>query len=413
MPTTPAAIPPGLPTDADADAAPAINKHIQSGAPFVYIPAGQYRIGSSIRLRSGLRLHAHRGATLRLADGAMTRGDDHLLAGRASADAPLRDIEIHGGTWDANNLANRRGEDDTPDVYSGVLLAISHAHGVRLSDMTLVDSETYFTRLDAVTDASIYNIRFVVNHTRPNQDGIHLCGGCSNFHIDGLYANGPHTPNDDLLAVNADDATHRVECYGVTRGPITDLHVSRLRADDCHTFVRLLSATDGAPIERVRIHDIRGGFQQCLINADAARECRVPLFDSSDPQHARGVGMLRDVELTNCRVWKTIQSRTAYLRMLTRADGFIARDVDRVDALDACPEAPTVDMRYTPAMRFSFTGLTAEQIDHLQHDGPPPEVQLQHDNHHTLTATLADDPGHQSLLPAGGFKRFNQGPGTD
>lgn len=81
-------------------------------------------------------------------------------------------------------------------------------------------------------------------------DGIHLVGNCHFCFIHNLKG----ACYDDLVAINADEGSV---------GPITNIRVSGIYAEDCHSAVRFLSCK--SRIENVHISDIYGTyFQYCV-----------------------------------------------------------------------------------------------------------------------------------------------------
>ena len=64
-----------------------------------------------------------------------------------------------------------------------------------------------------------------------------------------------HESHDDLVAINGDEGSS---------GPITNLKVSGIYAEDCHSAIRFLSFK--SPMERIHISDIYGTFYQYCIS---------------------------------------------------------------------------------------------------------------------------------------------------
>jgi hypothetical protein len=81
-------------------------------------------------------------------------------------------------------------------------------------------------------------------------DGIHICGNCHFGEITNLKG----ACYDDLVAINGDEGSS---------GPITNLKVSGIYAQDCHSAVRFLSFK--SPMEKIHISDIYGSFYQYCI----------------------------------------------------------------------------------------------------------------------------------------------------
>jgi hypothetical protein len=82
-------------------------------------------------------------------------------------------------------------------------------------------------------------------------DGVHVHGPATH----GRIVNVKGRTNDDQVALNADD----LNMYEMSRGPISDLQVDGIWADNGFTAVRLLSS--GSLISRVRISNIFGTFR--------------------------------------------------------------------------------------------------------------------------------------------------------
>ena len=100
-----------------------------------------------------------------------------------------------------------------------------------------------------------------------------------------FLAGGAGVGPDSFLLANAspdrgdaDDALARVECQGKRCGPIRDVVVHDLAADECHSFVRLLGVD--SPIERIAVDRVRGGRTESALNTVGARARR----PSSSPE---------------------------------------------------------------------------------------------------------------------------------
>ena len=208
---------------------------------------------------------------------------------------------------------------------------------------------------------AISGIRFEADVIMPNQDGVHVGGFCEYGLIQDITATGMATPNDDLVALNADDANHRAQNLGKRRGPIRHVHVRQLRAEDCHSFVRFLSVD--SPIEDVVVEDVRGGCRVCAINADACRSCMVPVMDASDPRYVDGCGDIRDCRAIDMKVHKSIAANAKPLFDLqSHARVLEIRDVMRDGEADMCPKAPTVKVTYVPGSDVILEGITRKQL---------------------------------------------------
>ncbi|MBN1936685.1 MAG: hypothetical protein JW934_18635, partial [Anaerolineae bacterium] len=208
--------------------------------------------------------------------------------------------------------------------------------------------------------------RLEAPHLRPNQDGVHLGGFCEDGLIRNIAGIGMSAPNDDLVALNADDANHRVQNLGKLCGPIRRIRVENLSASDCHTFVRLLSVR--SPIEDIEIRHLRGGCHVAALNLDACRECRVPLFDPADPAVADGVGTIARVRVRDVNVYKaSTSSRKPLVDLRTRVQDFEIEDLRRDGERDAQPQAASLLVGSVGAAAVRLEGLTAKQVTALQH----------------------------------------------
>ncbi|MEX0652621.1 MAG: hypothetical protein WD534_02620 [Phycisphaeraceae bacterium] len=400
----------GATGDGTTDDAPALQRALDSGCRHLTVPMGVYRVGQTLRIGSGTRLDIHPEATLILADGVGQGVDDFLLTNR-NHDRGDRDIDIRGGIWHGNNRGNRRVEPlIQPGAYTGVMLNFRNVEGLRFSHAMLRDAESYSLRLTQVRGFVLEHLRFHTQHPRPNNDGVHLTGFCERGVIRYLRGLGPAAPSDDLVAMNADDAIHRVECQGGLCGPIRDITVHDLKADQCHSFVRLLS-TD-SPIERIEIDRIRGGCTTATLNMDAARGCRVPVVDPKDPRYASGLGNCRQIRVSDVVTYKAAANDGPMFRLEQLAEGLTVTDFQRDVARDAAPAAPTVSACYLPDHRLTLEGLTADQVQATREaiSAPLASRLLTRDQPRrlvTLTAPIRNQ--EHFMLPDGGFDRLTIG----
>ena len=341
-----------VPRDGSGDAAAGIQVALDSGAPLVVVPYGTYRLDRGLRIGSGTHLAVHPEARMLYGDGAGRHVDDFLLSNR-NPDAGDTAITVSGGIWDGNNRRNPRGREGDPDAYTGTLINMKHVTGLTLRDMRLKDSTAYFTRLTRVRDFRIERIGFQLTHELRNQDGIHCAGHCENGEIHDIEAHGTYTTGDDLVALNADDALLRSELQGAEAGPIQNIRISNIRADDCHSFVRMASIW--APIEDIDVRGVYGGFRCMALNADALRYCRVPLFKADDPAYANGVGMLRRIRYADACVFKSGTSGAPYFQLESRMDDLRLANIRRDSMRDASPEAALVVIRNVWQQRVAAT----------------------------------------------------------
>jgi len=315
------------------------------------VPAGHFLIGRTLRIRSGTHLHLHPQAIIRLADGAARASGDYLLT-NADPDAGDAEIVIEGGIWDGNNAGNPRPNGLFDEGYSGAMIHLRNVRNLRLENMRLHNAEAYYARFTGVRDFHVEGISFSSDRVRHNNDGIHLGGGCTNGVIRKIRGLHPGVTGDDMVAINADDALNRTEVRGMTCGPIRNILIEELEAEGCHSFVRMLSVW--SPIENVTVRGVRGSCEIAAINCDAARGCRVPLFDESNPPFPDGVGALRNIHASDFLVAKSEKNNIALLRLETRIENLVITNFRREMAGDQSSDQPTLRVRHIAARHFAL-----------------------------------------------------------
>ncbi|MEI8245852.1 MAG: glycosyl hydrolase family 28-related protein [Lentisphaerota bacterium] len=274
--------------DGMADDTTAIQKALDGGQRSVFIPAGIYKISAALKVDSHTSIKADPRAVIRLADYAGTDKDVFLLTNRDHLDGN-EEICVEGGVWDGNNPGNPRGPDGPADSYTGVALNFVNVRGLTLRGLTVRDPESFFIRLGEVRSFAVEDITLEAPHTRPNHDGVHLGGFCEAGRVSRVRGIGQRCPNDDMVAINADDDVTRAINLGMKCGPIRDIKVDDLQAGDAYTFVRLLSVNQ--LIGNISIDNVSGG---CRVNAINLDRWRFP----------PGSGNIRNVTLRNFSVRK-------------------------------------------------------------------------------------------------------------
>lgn len=249
------------------------------------VPGAHYVISKPLELPSDFRLCVPRFAEVRLAKGSncvmlknktVTDPKDRTrdkMFGHArreaneariygyideyAPDAPCRNIEVLGGIWNFNNREQGPSPILTgvfePAGYSGFGFLFYNVKNLKLSGLTLKDPVTFSVTLDTVSYFTVSDITFDFNYGNPLaacMDGIHLAGNCHYGEITNLKG----ACYDDLVALNADEGSV---------GPITNIRVSGIFAEDCHSAVRLLSCK--SPIENIHISDIYGTYYQYCV----------------------------------------------------------------------------------------------------------------------------------------------------
>ena len=346
-----------------------IQKALLGGRREVYIPPGNYRIRHTLRVDSFTTIRAAEQARLFVCGETVHGPDDFLLTNRDFVSGNAA-IHISGGVWDGNKTGRTNVKD--PDLFnlnacSGTVLNFHNVRDLELSGLTVADSVVYFIRLCLLDGFVIRDIDFRSSVIENNQDGLHFNGWVRNGLIENIRAVTPGETNDDLIALNADDAMNRLENNGMVCGPIENLVFRNLCAENCHTAIRMLSFI--SPIRNLRFEHVVTGCRCFALNLDAARYCRTPLFQDQD--FPNGVGWIEDVEIDGLRVWwSTPGSRKALIDCETRVRNFTIRNWQRDTARDCAPEVATLVVDKTPGLRARALAdgqTVAEQVS-----GPGP-----------------------------------------
>ena len=219
---------------------------------------------------------------------------------------------------------------------------------LRLHDMTLANSVTFNARFCEVDGFDIRRIKIVSLVVKNNQDGLHF-GGCTfNGVVDGVEVVTKGQTNDDLIALNADDSLTRHENRGTVNGPITNVVVRNVRAEDCHCLVRLLRAYN--PIRDVTIESCEAGCRYNAVNGDDARKWMAVGGEMDDADRLPdSTGALENVKISNVRCWATARNGFPLVKIDgvlkgrgVEFDGFV-RDMSK----DADPDRPLAADRRT------------------------------------------------------------------
>ena len=166
-------------------------------------------------------------------------------------------IEIVGGIWNFNNMGQNPNPLQSKDMsipdFTGYGMLFHNVKNFRLSSLTLKDPTNFAVTLDRTSYFNVDDITFDYNNGNPvslNMDGIHVNGNC----YFGCIRNLRGACRDDLVALNADEGSG---------GPISDILVDGVFAEECHSAVRLLSVK--YPVERVRITNVYGTYYQYCV----------------------------------------------------------------------------------------------------------------------------------------------------
>ncbi len=334
----------------------ALQRALDSGAGEIRIPMGIYAVSRTLLCRSDTHILADRAAKLVMRGTVRRKRNDFLLS---SADTVRgeRNIAITGGIWDGDNTAevNRKPDLFDRDGYSGAVLNFVNVQGLTLRDMTVANSVTFYVRMGRLTDFLIENIDLISDAFGMNQDGLHFGGEVRHGVVRNIRALSKGQTNDDMIALNADDCVERVENLDLVRGPIEDIRFENLYAERCYTVIRMLSVT--APIRDISIRGVYAGFRYYLLNADAARYCRTPLFD--EEAYPDGVGAVERVTLEDftCVAPPAGEEKTAAAFVCETK----MKDVRLSNFRYLRPEGqtlPALTARYIPGTRIRADGTT-------------------------------------------------------
>ena len=241
----------------------ALQSMLDTRAAYIKFPLPKvcYFISKPLKIYSGQELSLDRYCHIKL----MPMSNCVMLQ-NADPENGDNNITVTGGIWDLNNLEQEKnplhfsGNPNLmevfwkPGYYNGTVISFWNVKNLKIAHLTIKDPVTFSIMINVIEYFTVEDITFDFNYGNPwavNMDGVHLCGNC---HF-GVIRNLKGSCFDDMVAINADE--------GEVPGPITDIQVDGLFADDCHSAVRLLSANH--PVERVSISNVYGTYYQYCI----------------------------------------------------------------------------------------------------------------------------------------------------
>lgn len=304
----------------------------------VYIPDGTYLVNKMLEIGSNKRIIADRDAIIYCGDKVLKEPTDFLMT---NSDHEKGNVNIHieGGLWDGNNLNNARVSDhlDT-STYTGTMIRFFNVKGLTMKNMILKDPEAYYTCFCMVEDFYIENIEFRADLLRPNQDGLHFAGYCKNGVVKDVFSKTEGVPNDDMLALNADDEMYRLTNLGLKRGYIKNITFSNVHALSCHSLIRMLSIE--AEISNIKVTNSSAGCKHYAINMDGARYCRTPLFMEEDMPE--GIGNIKDISIDYMMVWRANRISIPLLDFESNVSNFSIKNFTRVRKNESSNTSPTL-----------------------------------------------------------------------
>ena len=383
--------------DGVTDDTASIQSALNGGQRTVIIPAGIYKISAALKLDSQTTIQADAQAIIRLADKAGNDVGLFLLTNRDFTTGNT-DITIEGGIWDGNNEHNARGLKEQRPCSTGVAINFINVRRLALRDLTVRNPDSYAIRACHLADFVIENIGFDFSVTRPNQDGVHLNGFCEHGVIRNIRALSPYATNDDMVALNADDAAGEfyVMQQGMVNGPIRDITVEHLRADSAFTFVRLLSHQQS--IENVTISDVAGGCRFYAINMDRWR-------------FPEGGGNIRNVTLRDFTVRKmpddfSRQVNASQRPLIHIQSAVHGLRIENFRRASGDVTAPTLVLDNGQQNQLRLEGLNSAQETELRRLSPtmtPDMFSAAGDAKTDADRTLQMDGRNKVTLPAGSF----------
>ncbi len=376
--------------DGGSDDFSAIQSVLDGGEKEIYIPAGNYRITQTLKVDSYTTIKADENARLFVC-GETDHGPHDFLLTNRDWDFGNTEIHIQGGIWDGNKTGRTNFKD--PDLFNmnactGTCLNFRNIRGLKLTDLTVANSVVYFIRMCMLEGFEIRNIGFQSDVIENNQDGLHFNGWVKNGIVENIRALTKGEPNDDLIALNADDAMNRLENNGMACGPIENIIFRNLYAEDCHTVIRMLSVS--SPIRNIRFENVVAGCRCFAINMDAARYCRTPLFD--DGKFPGGVGCIENIVIDGFKTWwSTPGERKALFDCESIVKNFSIHNFERDAEQDQAPEVPTLIISKTPNLQIKATQESATVLD--AQSGTDPIVLSEPFNDLFLTTATTDTSG--------------------
>ena len=249
---------------------PAIQEMLDSGASEVYLPAPKkhYLISKTLKIHGDQTLRLGKTTLIRLMDNS-----DCCMLADDNFEMYKENICVDGGIWDMNSANQSYNPYHYPDKKQGKTayeklkeIGYVHAESVSLSPIEIYGG--YCMRFSRVVNFTMKNVTFrnpviyavQVSYLKQftfrditfdyfcgspklwNLDGIHVEGNCKH----GFIQNIKGTTHDDLVALTADD--------GGPYGPIENVVIDGIYADNTHSAIRLLS--HGEPIRNIKISNV-------------------------------------------------------------------------------------------------------------------------------------------------------------
>lgn len=286
--------------DGKTNCSPAISKALENETE-IYFPAGIYAITEELLIPSNRHLCLDKDATIFAADNCFNKAGVRAIITNADHENGNENIIIEGGKVDANNIHNGRASwKHGPN--RGLTYCFKRVKNLTVKNMISHNADSYNFHLCRVENFLIEDITFTSTHLPKCQDGVHVGGFCHHGVIRNIKAEYGCT-NDDLLAFSADEIYSYMHNQGLEDGPISDILVENVYAENCWSAVRILSVV--SEISNLTFRNMSIGVRRHGFNLDASRHLETPIFKEKD--YPNGVGKLKNIVLEDITLWKTDQ----------------------------------------------------------------------------------------------------------
>jgi hypothetical protein len=180
-----------------------------------------------------------------------------------------QNLSFLGGTYNGNA---EHQEQITPEHGWTTAFALHGVEQVLLRDVSITNSRTFALYLTNWRRVAVENLYINLSHIpkRSNQDGIHVQGPGEFLSVRNVQGRAW----DDLVALNIDDLLGDWDDQGrfqkhpgivkrfgraVGIGPVTDVDIDGVCADDCAQVLRILSRA--SRLDRVSIRNVKGTYR--------------------------------------------------------------------------------------------------------------------------------------------------------
>lgn len=283
--------------DGKTNCSPAIAKALEKETE-LYFPPGIYAITEELQIPSHRHLCLNKEAVIFAADNCFNKaGITGVITNKDHINGN-EDIVIEGGKIDANNIHNCRA-DWKHGPNSGLTFFFKRMKKLRIKNLISHNADAYNIGLCRVEDFVIEDIVFTSTYLTRCQDGVHVGGFCCQGVIRNIKAEYGCT-NDDLIAFNADDILSYTHNSGMEDGPISDMLVENVSAENCWSAVRILSVK--SQISNVTVRNLSAGVRCRGLNLDACQGAETTLFKKED--YPNGVGRVKNILLENITLWR-------------------------------------------------------------------------------------------------------------